>query len=61
MSRYIGIAVLAAGFLLNACSEGGDASFVSEAMASPANAPDYGWRTNASPNAVAEGAVKEYD
>ena len=59
MSRTITIALLA--FTLVACSEDGrEASFVSEAVASPANAPDYGWRVDA-PGARENGDVKEYD
>ena len=61
MLRLIGITTLAA-LLLTACSEGGkEPSFVSEAVASPATAPDYGWRTDMSPNAEADGTVKEYN
>lgn len=42
------------------CGEGtAPTPFVSEAVAAPATAPDYGWRTNMSPNA-GEGAVTEY-
>ena len=36
-----------------------EASFVSEAVAAPANGPDYGWRTGISP-AAGDGAVAEY-
>jgi hypothetical protein len=62
MLRFIGIASLAAVFLM-ACSEGGkEASFVSEAVASPATTPpDYGWRTDMAPDAVEDGTVKDYN
>jgi hypothetical protein len=62
MFRLIGIASLAALFLM-ACSEGGkEASFVSEAVASPAaSAPDYGWRTDMAPDAEQDGTVKDYN
>jgi hypothetical protein len=62
MFRFIGIASLAAVFLV-ACSEDGkEASFMSEAVAAPAaKAPDYGWRTDMAPDAVQEGTVKDYN
>jgi hypothetical protein len=58
----IGTASLAV-LLLAACGEDGkEPSLVSEAVASPATAvPDYGWRTDISPSAVQDGAVKDYD
>jgi hypothetical protein len=61
MSRILSIAALS--LILTACSDGGtEASFVSEAVASPAVAtPDYGWRTDISPSAVQDGTVKDYD
>jgi hypothetical protein len=62
MLRFIGIAALAA-ILLSACGEDGrERSFIPEAMAAPAgNGPDYGWRTDMSPNAVQDGTVKDYE
>jgi PBP1b-binding outer membrane lipoprotein LpoB len=61
MSRTLSIATLAV--ILTACSEGAtEASFVSEATASPpVTTPDYGWRTDISPNAEQDGMVKDYD
>ena len=61
MLRFVAITSLAV-LLLVACSEGGkEPSFVSEAMARPAAAPDYGWRTDISPAAEEGGTVKEYN
>jgi len=58
MLRFTCIAVLA--LLLTACSEGGaEPSLVSEAVAAPMSAPDYGWRADV-PASAEEGEVKEY-
>jgi len=58
MLRITCLAMLA--FLVSACSEGGaEPSFMSEAVAAPVSAPDYGWRTNA-PAYAEERDVTEY-
>ena len=61
MLRFTCTAVLAlSAFFITACSEGGgDPSIVSEAVESPAKAPDYGSRTSVSPDAV-EDTTKDY-
>ena len=60
MLRTLSIALLATALV--ACSEEGkETSFVSEAVASPSKAPDYGWRTDISPDAERDGTVKDYD
>ena len=52
--------VLAISLIAAGCGQGApEASFVSEAMASPAHTPDYGWRTNSAAG-VADGTVTEY-
>ena len=61
MFRFVSSAVLLPLILAAAgCGEGvPDTKFVSEAVAAPVNAPDYGWRTEMSPKA-GDGAVTEY-
>jgi hypothetical protein len=58
MTRSLFITTLV--LLIAACTEGGgEPSLVSEAVASPVNSKDYGWRTNAAP-AAQELSVTEY-
>jgi hypothetical protein len=52
---FLAVVVSAAG-----CGEGTpETRFVSEAVAAPAQGPDYGWRTNAEP-AGGDATVQEY-
>jgi hypothetical protein len=53
--------LVAAALFVTACHEATpDTPFVSEAIAAPAQAPDYGWRTSIDPNAR-DGAVMDYE
>jgi len=61
MTRFTWIALALSAVFIAACTEGGtEPSFVSEAVASPMNATDYGWRSNTAPAGGAEGSVVEY-
>ncbi|HUQ76284.1 MAG TPA: hypothetical protein VM183_16280 [Burkholderiales bacterium] len=61
MTRFTWIALALSAVFMTACTEGGsETSFVSEAVASPVNSKDYGWRSNGAPAAQAEGSVVEY-
>ena len=61
MTRFTWIALALSAVFITACNEGGsEPSFVSEAVASPVNAKDYGWRSNGAPAGGTEGSVVEY-
>lgn len=56
-SRALFLAVVVS---MAGCGEGApDTPFVSEAQAAPAQASDYGWKTNANP--TEDGAVMNYE
>ena len=60
MLRFTCIALALGAFFITACSEAvGEPSIAPEAVASPANAPDYVWRSSVSADAV-EDTAKEY-